>query len=207
MGAEEAEGEDQHADDHQRQRGEHRQGEADDHQRDGAPEHFATTEFVSQRADFCRAVDTRQVHHRKHPDERLFHVIRLGQQAIADVVEQRDERPHQHKGLEEQQRQAGIAKVHGEAVEQAARVQRAGTEVARFGEDFPEHRRRNQGQAADHQHCRVPTDEVDQYPGDQAPAHPANRVATDVQAHRQADVLRMDLFAQVGHGDRRQPAQ
>ncbi|MNC36251.1 hypothetical protein D3C75_847640 [compost metagenome] len=97
--------------------------------------------------------------------------------------------------------------MHGETVEQAARVQRAGAEVARFGEDFPEHRRGNQRQATDHQHRRVPADEVDQYPGDQASAHPANRVATDVQTHGKADVLWVDLFAQVGHGDSRQTAQ
>ncbi|MNE17164.1 hypothetical protein D3C80_1101370 [compost metagenome] len=99
MGAEEAEGKDQHADDHQRQWRKHRQGETTDHQRDGAPEHFAAAESVGQRADFRRAVDARQVHHRQQPDEGLFHVVRRGQQAVADVVEQRDERAHQHKGF------------------------------------------------------------------------------------------------------------
>ncbi|MNE24378.1 hypothetical protein D3C80_1176650 [compost metagenome] len=53
----------------------------------------------------------------------------------------------------------------------------------------------------------MPADEVDQYASDEPPAHAANRVAADVQAHGQANVLRVDLFAQVGHRHCRQAAQ
>ncbi|MND83928.1 hypothetical protein D3C80_758040 [compost metagenome] len=86
-------------------------------------------------------------------------------------------------------------------------MQGARAEVARFGEDLPEHHGGNQRQAADHQQRRVPADEVDQHAGDQAPAHAANGIATDVQAHGQANVLGVDLFAEVSHGHRRQAAQ
>ncbi|MNM62335.1 hypothetical protein D3C81_736650 [compost metagenome] len=53
----------------------------------------------------------------------------------------------------------------------------------------------------------MPADEIDQYPGDQATAHAANGVATDIQAHGQANVLWMDLFAQIRHRHGRQAAQ
>ncbi|CAI8885758.1 hypothetical protein EMIT0P176_30170 [Pseudomonas sp. IT-P176] len=205
--AEEAEGEDQHADDHQWQRAEHGHGQPAKHQHDGAPEHLAPTQAIGQGADLRRTVDARQVHHRQQADQGLVHVVRRGQQAIADVVEQRDEGAHQHKGFEEQQRQAGVAKMHGEAIEQAAWVQRARAEVARFGEDLPEHRRGDQRQPANHQHRRVPADEVDQHPDYQSAAHAAYGVAADVQAHCQADVLWVDLFTEVGHRHRRQAAQ
>ncbi|MND72734.1 hypothetical protein D3C80_642930 [compost metagenome] len=57
-------------------------------------------------------------------------MVGFGQQAIADIVEQGDEGPHQQEGFEEQPRQSCIAKVQREAFQQAARVQGARTEVA-----------------------------------------------------------------------------
>ncbi len=134
-------------------------------------------------------------------------MIGLGQQAVADVVEQGDEGAHQQEGFEEQPGQAGIPEVPDEAIQQAAWVHRLRAEIARFGQHLPEYQRRHQGQAAYGEHRRVPTDEVNQYAGDQTPAHAANGIAADVQAHGQADVLRVDLFAQVGHRHRRQAAQ
>ncbi|MNZ91859.1 hypothetical protein D3C78_1108580 [compost metagenome] len=123
MRPEETEGEHQHADDHQQQGAEQGQQQAAEHQQDGAPEHFAPPQFVGQGTDLRRAVDARQVHHRQQADQRLAHVIRLGQQAIADVVEQGDEGAHQQEGFEEQPGQSGIAKVQGKTLQQAARVQ------------------------------------------------------------------------------------
>ncbi|MNC50224.1 hypothetical protein D3C75_994530 [compost metagenome] len=134
-------------------------------------------------------------------------MIRLGEQPIAYVVEQGDECAHQQEGFEEQPGQTRVLEVHDEAIQQAARVERLRPEIARFGQHLPEHQRCDQGQTADGQHCRVPTDEVDQHAGDQPTAHAADGIATDIQAHSQADVLRVDFFTQVGHRHSCQAAQ
>lgn len=151
--------------------------------------------------------DAREVNHREHADHRLAHVVGLGQQAVADVVEQGDEAAHQQEADQEQPGQSGVAEVQAVAVEQGRRLQRCRPEVFRFGQHAPEHQRGDQGQAAEDRQCGMPGDEIDQDAADQASAHPADGVAANVQAHRQADVLRMDLFAEIGHRHRGQAAQ
>ena len=207
MRAKEAEGEQQHADNHQCDGFEQRQRDARQHQHNHRPQHFATAQLVRQCANLRRTVNARQVHHREQADHGLVHVVRVSQQAITDVVEQRHKAAHQQKCFEKQPRQTGVTKVHGEAVQQAARVHGLRAEVTRFRQDLYKHHGQHQRQAANHQHRCVPADKVDQHAGDQTPAHPANRIAADVQPHRQANVLRVDFLAQVGHSNGGQPAQ
>ena len=107
--AEEAEGEQQQAGEHQRDRLEQGQQQAAEHQQDDRPEHLASPQLVGQRTDPGRAVDAREVNHREHADHRLAHVVGLGQQAVADVVEQGDEAAHQQEADQEQPGQSGVA--------------------------------------------------------------------------------------------------
>ncbi|MCY1184657.1 hypothetical protein D9M73_253690 [compost metagenome] len=57
-------------------------------------------------------------------------MVGLGQQAVADVVEQGDEGAHQQEGFKKQPGQACIFEVHDKTVQQAAWVHRLCAEIA-----------------------------------------------------------------------------
>ncbi len=147
-----------------------------------------------------RAVDTRQVEHRQQTDHGLAEVERLGNQSIADIVVQRDEAAHQQKALQEQPGQAGIAEVQAVALQQSLRAQRSRTEVPRFRQKAPEQQGRQQRQPAHQSQHAMPGQVVHQHAAQQASAHAADGVAANVQPHCQAQMVGMDLLAQVGHG-------
>ena len=85
--------------------------------------------------------------------------------------------------------------------------QRGRTEVARFRQDAPEHQCCGKGEAANDRQRNPPAEEIGEYTGQQTTAHAADGVTADIQPHRERHHAGMDLFAQVGHADRRHAAQ
>ncbi len=79
--------------------------------------------------------------------------------------------------------------------------------MARFRQDFPEHQRRSEGEAADNGQRNAPVKEISKHTAEQASAHPADRVPANVQPHGEGHEARVDLLAEIGHPDRRHAAQ
>lgn len=84
--------------------------------------------------------------------------------------------------------------------------QRRGAEMAGLGQDTPEHQRRGEGEAADHRQRDAPVEKIGEDTAQQASTHAANRVTANIQSHRKRDKTWVDLFAQIGHPDRRHAA-
>ncbi len=64
--------------------------------------------------------------------------------------------------------------------EQWFRLQRAGTEVAGFRQNAPEHNGRGQRKEADRRQRHAPAEEIGKHPSKQTSTHPANRVTADI---------------------------
>ncbi len=148
-----------------------------------------------------------QVHHEDRRGDRLRQVEGRRDQPVPHGVVDRAEHRHEQHAERVQPQQQRVAQVPGDGRGQRPRVHRRPPEVPGPGDQQPEREdgeqceRRRDGQApAPAPRGRGPA-------GDQASAHPADRVAGHVQAHRGGQRRRVHLLGEVGHRGGREPGE
>jgi LysR family nod box-dependent transcriptional activator len=183
------------------------QQQARQHRGHRGPQHVAPAQPVGAAAGPYRAEDAEQVQQRNRADHALAQAERCAEQAETDEVVGADEAAHQQESQREQPGQAAVAEMQAQAVPQGRHAARRAAEIARNGQAAPEFPGRQQAGHTHHAQRHAPGQEVRKERGQHAPDHAAEGIAADVQAHRDAQRFRVDLFAQVGHGYRRHAAQ
>ncbi|MNC64467.1 hypothetical protein D3C75_1146730 [compost metagenome] len=95
MGSKETGGEQHHADENNRYRSQRGNQDPDQHNQGRSQQYRPTAKSGGHGSGLRRTVGTGQIHHRQQTHYRLAEVIRIRQQAIANIVEHGDKTAHQ----------------------------------------------------------------------------------------------------------------
>ena len=204
---EKAKGEECHPGHHDWQRARHRQQQPSKHGRQHDPQYLAPADPVRKPAGPHCAEHADCIQHRQQTDCALAQTEGALAEAVAYIVEQADKHPHEQKAQREQPAQAAVSQVHARAALQSLPVGPDALGGRRWWQQAPERPGRIQASGANDQHRRAPRHVLGEGGGRAAPGQAAERSAADVDPHRQSERGCVDLFAQVGHGDRRHAAQ
>ena len=207
MAAEEPEGDDGDARNNERQRAGHRQCQPGQHDDEHGPQHPAPSEAPGEVSDERRAERSDQVDAEQEPHRGLTQAIRRRHQAIADVVVNGDECSEQHETLREQPRQSRVGEGSRKPPHEHVELERSRHEAPGGRKAPREHHGASQSDRAHRGHRPAPAEEIRHDPGQQPPAQTTDGAPSYVEAHTETDGFRMDLLAEIGHRNRRQPAQ
>ncbi|CJL11977.1 Uncharacterised protein [Streptococcus pneumoniae] len=207
MRGEETEGEHAEADDNAGQPGRCAEPDAEQHERHAAAQNLPRTEARHQTARPAGTENAAKIDDEQQTDERGRQAEWRAGQAEANVVEQRDEAPHQQEALQEQAAQDRVRQVQAEIGQQDRQRERLRLEVARRRQQPDEQAQGHHSQRGDTAERQRPAAQITQQAGQQTPEHPTQSSAADVQPHRRRQRVRVELFTDIGHRQRRQATQ